>query len=371
MNRFYFIAIIILSLWSSSVFSQSPIDLNIGIEGIAKKYVDSIGVVGMSVAVIQDNELKFKKSFGYANVEFGIPMSNASVYRIWSISKQFCAVSILKLEEEEKIKLSDPIGQYLDSVPETWKPIKIEQLLNNTAGIKDYLNDYPDEKLLIGHTYEQVVDSVKFLLFEPGEQWSYSNSNFWVLTKIIEEVTSMPYQDYLKANYFEVYGLNNTRKMDFSSIIPNRVNGYRLKQGTLGNSSRYLDERYYADGDGELMSTIDDLVKWSLALMSGEIISKDQLELAWEKARLNNGKDVNGSSIIYYDENVSYGYGWFISELEGLKTVWTPGAGPGFSTTHFTIPEKDLSIIVLCNRGKFLVADQIAKDIAIEIMSKN
>jgi CubicO group peptidase (beta-lactamase class C family) len=243
-------------------------------------------------------------------------------------------------------------------------------LLNNTAGIKDYLNDYPDEELLIGHTYEQVVDSVKVLLFEPGEEWSYSNSNFWVLTKIVEEVTNMPYQDYLKTNYLDVYGLSNTQKMDFSSIIPNRVNGYRVKQGTLGNSSRYLDERYYADGDGELMSTVDDLAMWSLALMSGEIVSKNQLERAWEKAKLNNGDDVNGSSIVYYDENVSYGYGWFISELMGLKAVWTPGAGPGFSTTHFTIPEKDLSIIVLCNRGKFLVADQIAQEIAIDIISR-
>jgi CubicO group peptidase (beta-lactamase class C family) len=345
-------------------------ELNNEIEGIAKKYVDSAGVVGMSVAVIQHNEIKFKKSFGYSNVEFDVPMSNASVYRIWSISKQFCAVSILKLAEEGKIKLSDPLGRYLDSIPETWKSIKIKQLLNNTAGIKDYLNDYPDEKLLIGHTYEQVVDSVEVLLFECGDKWSYSNTNFWVLTKIVEAATNMPYQDYLQTTYFEVFGLSNTRKMDFSAIIPNRVNGYRVKQGTLGNSSRYLDERYYADGDGELMSTIDDLAKWSRALMSGEIIPKDQLERAWEKAKLNNGADVNGSSIVYYDQNVSYGYGWFISELMGFKSVWTPGAGPGFSTTHYTIPEKDLSIVVLCNRGTFLVADQIAKDIAVEIMSR-
>lgn len=370
MNRFYF-TIIVIGLLSGSVLSQTPIELNNGIEEIANKYIDSVGVVGMSIAVVHGNELTFIKSFGDANVELNIPMSNASVYRIWSVSKQFCAVSILKLEEEGKIKLSDPIGLYLDSIPETWKPIKIEQLLSNTAGIKDYLNDYPDEELLIGHTYEQVVDSVKVLLFEPGEKWSYSNSNFWVLTKVIEEVTEMPYQEYLKTNYFEVYGLTNTRKMDFSSIIPNRVNGYRVKQGVLGNSSRYLDERYYADGDGELVSTIDDLAKWSLALMSGEIISKKQLETAWEKARLNNGEVANGSSIVYYDQHVSYGYGWFISELLGMKAVWTPGAGPGFSTTHYTIPEKDLSIIVLCNRGKFLVADQIAKEIAIDILSKN
>jgi CubicO group peptidase (beta-lactamase class C family) len=295
-------------------------------------------------------------------------MTNSSVYRIWSISKQFCAVSILKLEEEGKIERTNSIGYYLDSIPETWKSITIEQLLNNTAGIKDYLNDFPDEELLIGYTYEEVVESVKDLLFAPGEKWSYSNSNYWVLTKVIEKVTSMPYQDFLKTNYFDVYGLINTRKMDFISIIPNRVNGYRVKQGKLGNSSRYLDERYYGDGDGELMSTIDDLSKWNVALMSGNIISKNQLEHAWAKAKLNNGKYVNGSPIIYYDEDASYGCGWFISELKGLKTVWTPGAGPGFSTTLFTIPEKDLSIIVLCNRGSFLVADKIAKDIAAEII---
>ncbi len=95
------------------------------------------------------------------------------------------------------------------------------------------------------------------------------------------------------------------------------------------------------------------------------------LEKAWNYSKYNNGNKIDASSIIYYDENASYGMGWFISELDGQKIIWTPGAGRGFSTTIFSVPSSDLNIIVLCNARRFLIADKIAKDIATEIINKN
>jgi D-alanyl-D-alanine carboxypeptidase len=371
MSRLYVILILTMGLCSNTIFGQGSSSINNGIEEIANKYMDSLGIVGMSVSVIHNNDVKFKKSYGYANLEFEVPMTNSSVYRIWSVSKQFCAVSILKLEAAGKLSLSDPISKYLDSLPSTWKNITIEQLLNQTGGIKDYLNDFEEGKKLNSTPFEIVRDSTAVLKFSPGEDWSYTNTGYWVLARIVESVSGLKYQDYLKREYFTTLNMTNTQKMDYFSIIRNRVNGYRNVKGTPNNSTRYLDENHLADGDADLVATLDDLNKWVLALFSGKIIPREQLNRAWTKAKKNNGEPVNAEWIIYYDAKASYGMGWFISELKGRKIVWTPGAGPGFSTTIFSVPDADLHIVVLCNDRRFLIADKIAKDIANEIINKS
>lgn len=371
MYRLYFILILTINLCSNSIFAQTSNDLNNSIEEIAKKYMDSLGIVGMSVSVILDDSIKFKKSFGYANLELDVPMTNSSVYRIWSVSKQFCAVSILKLAANGKFELSDPISKYLDSIPSTWKDIRIEQLLNQTGGIKDYLNDFKEGQKLHSTSFEIVKDSTSVLKFSPGNDWSYTNTGYWVLTKIVESVSGQKYQDYLQNEYFTPLKMRNTQKMDYFNIIKNRVSGYRNVKGVMNNSTRYLDENHVADGDAELISNIEDLSIWTKALFSGEIIEFELLEKAWKYSKYNNGEKIDASSIIYYDENASYGMGWFISELAGQKIIWTPGAGRGFSTTIFSVPSYDLNIIVLCNARRFLIADKIAKDIAAEIINRN
>ncbi|MGB5385965.1 serine hydrolase domain-containing protein [Eudoraea sp.] len=371
MYRLYFILILTINFCSNSIFAQGSNDLNNRVEEIAKKYMDSLGIVGMSVSVIHNDDIKFKKSFGYANLELDVPMTNSSVYRIWSVSKQFCAVSILKLETTDKLELSDPISKYLDSIPGTWKDITIEQLLNHTGGIKDYLNDFKEGQKLHSTSFEIVKDSTRVLKFSSGNDWSYTNTGYWILTKIIESVSGQKYQDYLQNEYFTPLNMKNTQKMDYFNIIKNRVNGYRNVKGVMKNSTRYLDENHLADGDAELISNNEDLSIWTKALFSGEIIELDLLEKAWNYSKYNNGDKIDASSIIYYDEYASYGMGWFISELAGQKIIWTPGAGRGFSTSIFSVPSSDLNIIVLCNARRFLIADKIAKDIATEIVNRN
>ncbi len=368
MNRFYFILILTISCCSNSILAQFSSDIKAGVEETVIRYMDSLGIVGMSVSVIHDDDIKIKKSYGYANLELDAPMTNSSVYRIWSVSKQFCAVSILKLEAAGKLALSDPISKYLDSIPSAWNKITIEQLLNQTGGIKDYLNDFKEGQKLHSTPFEIVRDSTAVLKFPPGEDWSYTNTGYWVLAKIVESVSGQKYQEYLKSVYFTPFNMINAKRMDYFSIIKNRVNGYRNVNGIPNNSTRYLDENHLAEGDADIVATLDDLNNWALALFSGKIISKKQLNRAWTKANKNNGEPVNVGRIIYYDEKASYGMGWFISELNGQKVVWTPGAGRGFSTCIFSVPASNLHIVVLCNARRFLIADKIAKEIATQIL---
>lgn len=368
MKRLFVLILTIVSV-STASFSQNFQDINNEVEGLVKRYMDSLGIAGMSVSVIHKDEIKLKRSFGYANLELDVPMTNSSVYRIWSVSKQFCAVSILKLMTEEKLALNDPIGKHLDSLPSEWNNITIEQLLIHTGGIKDYLNDFKEGEKLHSTAFEEIRDSTAILKFQPGEDWSYTNTGYWVLAKIVESVSGLNYHDYLNNKFFTPLKMQATQKMDYYSIIKNRVNGYRTVNGVPNNSTRYLDENHLAKGDADLVSTLNDLTSWALALFSEKIISKEELNIAWTQGKQNDGEPVYAKEIIYYDDNASYGMGWFISELNGHKIVWTPGAGRGFSTCLFSVPDPDLHIIVLCNARRFLIADKIAKDIAAKILN--
>ena len=146
MIRALIITIGLTVFWVGSGISQPSSQIEVEMDNIINHYRDSLGIAGLSVAIIQNGDVQYKKSFGYANLELKVPMRDSSVYRIWSVSKQFCAVAILKLEEEGLLKLDNTIDSYLDSIPKEWNDITIQQLLSHTAGIKDYLNDYPEGK---------------------------------------------------------------------------------------------------------------------------------------------------------------------------------------------------------------------------------
>ncbi|MDX1700363.1 MAG: serine hydrolase domain-containing protein, partial [Melioribacteraceae bacterium] len=248
MKREIIFIFVILLIINQTLISGNNDSLKDTIDKTIQNYIDSLLIPGISTAVILNGEIAYKKSFGFSNLEYDIPMTDSSVYRVWSISKQICAVAILKIYEDGKLNLDDKISIYLDNIPETWKNITIKQLLNHTAGIKDYLNNYPEGEKLNGRSFEEVADSTSTPLFEIGTGWSYTNTGYWVLTKIIEKLTGTSYQQYIKKVFFDPCQMKDTRKMDFRSVIKNRVSGYKQVDGKQQNSTRYLDENHVADG---------------------------------------------------------------------------------------------------------------------------
>ena len=140
-------------------------------------------------------------------------------------------------------------------------------------------------------------------------------------------------------------------------------------RGVPYNSTRILDEGFAADGDAELLSNLEDLTAWTRYLISEKAIGRQSLELAWTPTFLDNGDSIDASYLIFYDDRAGYGMGWFLSELNGHRMVWTPGAGRGFSTTITTLPDKELSIVVLTNTRRFLVADRIARHLALVVLN--
>ncbi len=331
---------------------------------LINRFRDSLHIPGIAVGIAVDNEIVYTRTLGYANIETGTALTLNSVWHICSVSKQFSTVACLRLAEEYRLSLKDRISEYIENVPAEYSDITIFNLLSQTSGIKDYLND----KGLLGLPWENVRKEIfsDTLNFWPGTGWRYSNTGFWLIAMIIEKITGTDYNRYIEQNFFKYLMMCQTQRVNTTEIISQRVCGYDYDSDSQQNSVA-TNSDFYGKGDGDIMSTLPDLLKWNIALTHYKLINKESVSQLWTPSKLNNGdilETIPGSG-------VSYGLGWFIREINGQKIVWTPGAGFGFSTSSLNIPEKHLTIILLCNSDQFLMADEIGFSIAKMILGND
>jgi len=247
-------------------------------------------------------------------------LTNNSTWQICSISKQFATVACFKLIEEGKLSLQDKISKYFDNLPESYGEITVYNLLSMTSGIKDYIN----EKGLFGKTWESVEKEIfsDSQNFKPGDSWSYSNTNFWMVAKIIEKITGIKYNAYLTQNFFSKLEMNSSRQFSDTANIESIVKGYVYNDNQF--SPPYLNfTKFQGEGDGEIISTLTDLFKWNNALAHGRIINNQLLSKMWTCSKLNNGENIE----IIPNSGMNYGMGWFMKYIDGNKIVWTPGSG--------------------------------------------
>lgn len=347
-----------------SLLSQNKINIdNTQIDNTVKRIKDSLNIPGMAVGIALGGEIKYISAHGYANLETKTPLNLSSIWHICSVSKQFSTVACLKLVEENKMALHDKISKYIDNLPEKYSDITIFNLLSQTSGIKDYINDVN----LYGLPWNEVKKELfsDTLNFKTGNSWSYSSTGFWLVARIIEKVTGVDYNQYLEETFFKQLKMINTQRISGERIIEKRVEGYVPNADGFTNSVMDI-HKFYGKGDGDLMSTINDLLLWNIALTQGKIINNDLLSKLWTPSKLNNGNTLEISS----GSGVNYGLGWFIKSLNGDKVVWTPGSGFGFSTSLQYIPKYKLTIVVFCNREQLLMADEVGFSIANAILNE-
>lgn len=342
-----FLAVLALASPAQKGLVIDPVRIN----SLVRELKDSFNIPGIAVGIAIGNKVKYESSFGYTDLESKTELTGSSVWQLCSISKQFAAVACFKLAEEKKLSLTDRITEYIPGLPASYNDIMVCNLLSHTSGIKDYIN----EKSMYGTTWEGIRENVftDTLNFRPGDKWSYSNTGFRMAAKIVEKISGMDYNQYIERNFF--------RKMKMEST--QRLNGGNQRPGVKGYE--YRDNRYFppemdfskfqGQGDGEITSTLSDLLKWNISLVHGKIIGKEMISGMWSCTKLNNGNPAE----IFPGSGMNYGMGWFIKESDGRKIVWTPGSGFGFSTTSQYMPCYDLTVIVLCNKDQFLMADEI------------
>jgi len=352
------IAVLYLCTINAEIFSQVFDSKTIAfIDSLVSSNYASNGP-GMSLLIAKDGIPLYKKAHGMANLELKVPLSTDNVFAIGSMSKQITAVAILQLADQEKLNLTDNINKYLTDYNSHNRVITIENCLTHTSGIPSFteLSNFDSiyQKKL---SKMEMVDffEEKELLFEPGSDFSYSNSGYYLLGLIIEKISGKTYEEYIQKNIFDKAGMKHSYFESMTNIIPVRAAGYDGRDSaTYQNASYY--ERSWAIGAGNIMSTTGDLLIWNEALITDLFASKELLQKAFTSYKLSNGISAN------------YGYGWNVTPLNNYTIIKHGGAINGYLSDGVSVPEERFYIAALTNTtGKS--PDEITTKILMKILN--
>jgi CubicO group peptidase (beta-lactamase class C family) len=186
------------------------------------------------VIVVKDGRTLFRRAYGMADLELGVPLQPDMVFRLGSITKQFTAVAILMLAEEGKLSLQDPIEKHLPGYPTQGHVITVEHLLTHTSGIQSY-TDMPGwmtSRILAPMTVQELIDGFKKepMQFAPGTRWVYNNSAYVLLGAIVEKASGKTYEAFVRERIFQPLGMSSSHYDSSEPIIPRRAPGY-TRQG--------------------------------------------------------------------------------------------------------------------------------------------
>lgn len=331
---------ILFSGLSTLSFGQSKQDKEL-VKQIDKSISDNYKkyTPGCAVLIAKKGEVLLEKGYGTANIELSVPMKSEMVFRIGSITKQFTAMAVLQLADKGQIALTDSIQKFIKDFHFKGKTITIENLLTHTSGIKGYEQIDPKvpNAMRIDFSPKTVIDSLDKLSleFDPNTRYNYSNSNYFLLGYIIEQVSGKSYHQYIKENIIEPAGLSSTFYESQTELIPNRANGYSSSDGKYWNADFISMALVYSAG--ALRSNVSDLYKWHKALYEGKIVKKETFLKAIQPYNLVDGKQID------------YGYGFFNKTENGINSIGHGGAIDGFRAIEMYYPEQEIYITLLCN----------------------
>ena len=302
-------------------------------------------IPGLALGVYRNGEIVKAQGYGLANVELNVPVKPETIFQSGSVGKQFAATAVMMLVEEGKVGLDDAITKYFPGAPDTWNNIKVRNLLSHTSGLAEYESDERTGPsgpfyLRLDFTEDELLKKAEALPFDfqPGEKWSYRNTNYLLLGFLIRKVTGEFYGDYLHERIFKPLGMNATRIISEADIIPNRAAGYQLVKGELKNQD-WVSPTFNSTADGALYFTVLDLAKWDAALYTEKLVKKSSLDQMWTVAKLNDGKP----------NKSNYGFAWTIDQMNGHRVIEHGGAWQGFTTYIARYVDDKLTVVVLTN----------------------
>ena len=301
---------------------------------------------GAAVLVARNGKTILSRTVGLANVESGEPVTDATNFRLASVTKQFTAAAILKLIESGRLDLSETLIDVFGDFPAYGSDITVRHLLTHTSGLIDY------EDLIPPSATEQVHDSDVLEMmkqqdttyFAPGSQYRYSNGAYAVLAMIVEERSGQTFPEYLQATVFTPAGMTNTVAFrEGENEVANRALGYTVRGRDVEMSDQSLTSAVL--GDGGIYSSIVDMKAWDDALYANTILSTEMMTLATTPATLLDGTAVG------------YGFGWRIDEYWGRRRIHHTGSTSGFRTVIKRFPDDHFTVVVLTNRREPSVSD--------------
>jgi len=299
---------------------------------------------GAVVLIAKADRIIYRDARGSANIELNVPLSATDTFRIASVSKMFTAAMILKLSEDGKLSLSDPLSKFIHTFP-NGEEITIRELLNHTSGVSDTAQEFvPGLSRRDVDTATQVSAIAKRTPdFAPGTHWSYSNAGYVLLGAVIENVTGERWYDAIHEQLSVPLSLTHTMYGGSKPLISGRAAGYTTDSNSHAvTNANYISSSFPAAAGG-LISTADDLFRWMRDVMLGHSINIRSLQ-----EMLTPTSKLPGSHT-----NYGYGLGVYLWNVRGKTMIGHTGDIDGFSSAAGYIPEADVTVIVLANDDNF------------------
>ncbi|MCA9259506.1 MAG: beta-lactamase family protein, partial [Planctomycetales bacterium] len=280
-----------------------------------------------------------------------------SCFRLASVSKQFTAAAILRLVEQDRLRLDDPLSKFFPESPTFWRTINIHHLLTHTSGLADYENLIPHEQrlqLTDGNVLNLLLD-VNQPNFPPGSKFAYSNSGYALLGLIVEIASQRPFPVFAREAVFGPVGMPSAQLYLRGLSRPSeRVYGYRRD----GDAWEFADQSATSAvlGDGGVYASLDDLQAWLLALDRGEALAPESLKLMFHPHVVSDRSDDAGG----YD---AYGYGWFVGRRRGQTVYLHAGSTCGFSLMVQRFPERRGAVALLLNQYRNDATDAFVEQV--------
>ena len=314
------------------VTAQDPVGARM--EEVVQSYVKDKEKPFMGTVLVERaGQVLLNKGYGSANLEWDVPNTPATKFRLGSITKQFTAAGILLLEERGQLSLDDPVKKHMPDAPAAWDKVTIHHLLTHTSGIPSFTS-FPEQPSLnpLPTFPKQTVRRFrdKPLEFEPGQQFRYNNSGYVLLGYLMERISGQSYADFIRQNIFQPLEMKDSGYDSAAALIPRRAAGYRLgRKGAPVNAHFiHMTIPYSA---GALYSTTEDLVRWQHGLFGGKLLKAGSLE----KMTTPFKRD--------------YALGVVVSTVKGHKKIEHGGGIDGFNTQLAYYPDDKLIVAVLAN----------------------
>ena len=297
---------------------------------------------GAAIAVLKNGKVVFKKGYGIADLDSKKPITSATNFNICSMTKQFTAYGILKLTSEKKLSLDVKMDKYFpDFNSKVAGIVTIRHLLTHSSGIVDHYN-YVDKTLFKEFWDKDVLNAIKSVdsvYFPAGSAYRYSNTAFCILSLIIEHVSGDSFPEFIQKNIFKPLKMNNSDVIKSDFKISERAFGYEFENDSFKISDARESLFFSTRGDGGIYTSIDDYLKWIMAIQNGNILDSNIIK-----------KAQSAQFPINTTRNLYYGFGWFVAGSGDNKIVFHPGSNGGFRTIIVMIPSKKYSVVIFSNR---------------------
>ncbi|WP_228434956.1 serine hydrolase [Chryseobacterium joostei] len=305
-------------------------------------------IPGMAVGIVKNNKIVFQKYYGTETLENNKKVDSNSMFRIYSNTKLMSNVGLFKLIEDGKLSLEDKVSKYVDNLPKEWQNVQVKNLLSHSSGLPNWV-EFKD--ISVNATNAEVIDrlSKEKMEFETGDHYRYNQTNYLLITMIIQKITGKTYENYIIENQFP----DSRNQIVFSSNsverIPNRVGKYNYNKTKKQYEKLTAIEGVRAHSSNGLAITLPAFLQWSMHFSKNDFLKPETIKMMWQPFHYKN----NG---------FEFAHGWEITDSNNIRSY---GFSGGNVSAYSIFPDNDMAIVVMYNGNKgFPVMYQMINHIA-------